>query len=49
MSTTGMTLHQLPDPQEAADVYDDGYLRVEHQNYYAACRGQILKLRGPSF
>lgn len=26
------------------DVYDDGYLRVEHQNYYLACDGQPLYL-----
>jgi two-component system OmpR family response regulator len=28
----------------AADVYDDGYLRVEHANYYVACGGRVLKL-----
>jgi len=28
----------------ADDVYDDGYLRVEHQNYYVACAGQSIKL-----
>lgn len=32
---------ELP-PEE--DVYDDGYLRVEHQNYYLACGGQPLYL-----
>ncbi|MDX6614878.1 MAG: two-component system, OmpR family, response regulator QseB [Blastocatellia bacterium] len=26
------------------DVYDDGYLRVEHQSYYVACDGQPIKL-----
>ena len=29
-------------PQE--DVYDDGYLRVEHENYYLACGGEPLYL-----
>ena len=29
-------------PEE--DVYDDGYLRVEHENYYVACGGQPLYL-----
>jgi DNA-binding response OmpR family regulator len=29
-------------PEE--DVYDDGYLRVEHENYYLACGGQPLYL-----
>ncbi len=26
------------------DVYDDGYLRVEHKNYYLACAGQAIFL-----
>ena len=26
------------------DVYDDGYLRVEHENYYLACGGQPVYL-----
>lgn len=30
--------------RERADVYDDGYLRVEHANYYLACGGRLLKL-----
>lgn len=25
---------------DEADVYDDGYLRVEHDNYYISCDGQ---------
>jgi DNA-binding response OmpR family regulator len=31
------------------DVYDDGYLRVEHQNYYVACDGQSIKLPRTEF
>ena len=31
------------------DVYDDGYLRVEHENYYLACAGQSLKLARTEF
>ena len=27
-----------------ADIYDDGYLRVEHLNYYVACGGHSLRL-----
>jgi two-component system alkaline phosphatase synthesis response regulator PhoP len=27
-----------------ADVYDDGNLRVEHDNYYVACEGRSLRL-----
>ena len=33
----------------ADDVYDDGYLRVEHKNYYVACAGQSLKLPRTEF
>jgi len=29
-------------PEE--DVYDDGYLRVEHENYYLACGGDPIYL-----
>lgn len=28
----------------AEDVYDDGYLRVEHDNYYLACGGEPIYL-----
>lgn len=31
------------------DVYDDGYLRIEHRNYYAACGGVPLKLPRTEF
>ena len=27
-----------------ADVYDDGYLRIEHLNYYLTCNGQPVYL-----
>lgn len=27
----------------AEDVYDDGYLRIEHDNYYVACEGRTIK------
>lgn len=33
----------------ADDVYDDGYLRVEHKNYYVACAGKSLKLPRTEF
>jgi len=26
------------------EVYDDGYLRIEHQNYYLTCEGQPVYL-----
>lgn len=36
--------------QEAvANVYDDGHLRVEHDNYYVACDGETLKFRRAEF
>jgi two-component system alkaline phosphatase synthesis response regulator PhoP len=31
------------------DVYDDGFLRVEHKNYYVACGGSPLKLPRTEF
>ncbi|HEU4714630.1 MAG TPA: helix-turn-helix domain-containing protein [Pyrinomonadaceae bacterium] len=34
----------LPD-----DVFDDGFLRVEHRNYYVACGGKPLKLPRTEF
>ena len=33
----------------AEDVYDDGFLRVEHKNYYVACGGSPLKLPRTEF
>lgn len=32
-----------------SDVYDDGYLRVEHDNFYASCGGRLLKLSRTEF
>ena len=50
MSTTEMSLSELKTQQTVPeDVYDDGYLRVEHANYYAACDGQILRLPRTEF
>lgn len=50
MSTTEMSLTEPKSPQQIADdVYDDGYLRVEHKNYYVACSGQSLKLPRTEF
>src|ERR1041385_8996627 len=31
------------------DAYDDGRLRVEHENYYAACGGVALRLPRTEF
>jgi|SRR5215813_5819553 len=35
--------------QPSDDVYDDGYLRVEHRNYYVACAGQPIRLPRTEF
>jgi DNA-binding response OmpR family regulator len=35
--------------QQNEDVYDDGYLRVEHRNYYVSCSGDSLKLPRTEF
>jgi DNA-binding response OmpR family regulator len=31
------------------DIYDDGFLRVEHKNYYVACGGSPVKLPRTEF
>ena len=50
MSTTETALPEVPgQTQMTADVYDDGYLRVEHQNYYVACDGHSIKLPRTEF
>lgn len=35
--------------QSTDDIYDDGFLRVEHRNYYVACNGVPLKLPRTEF
>jgi two-component system, OmpR family, response regulator TrcR len=34
---------------QGVDVYDDGLLRVEHENYYVACNGSDIKLPRTEF
>ena len=36
---------RLPPP----DVYDDGHLRVEHDNYYVSCGEEALRFRRAEF
>ena len=36
-------LHVVEQPS-GEDVYDDGYLRVEYENYYLACGGEPVYL-----
>jgi DNA-binding response OmpR family regulator len=47
MSTSRLKVAAPPDVE--ADVYDDGHLRVEHDNYYAACGGCALDLARAEF
>lgn len=35
--------------QVTGDVYDDGYLRVEHENYYVSCGGNPIRLPRTEF
>ena len=35
--------------QTTEDVYDDGHLRVEHDNFYVCCDGRPLNLRRAEF
>ncbi len=36
-------------PETDAAVYDDGRLRIEHDNYYVACDGRTLRLPRKEF
>lgn len=50
MSLPEMSIIEQQSPQPAADdVYDDGYLRVEHKNYYVACSGNSIRLPRTEF
>lgn len=31
-------------PQQSDNVFDDGFLRVEHDNYYVSCQIRAIKL-----
>jgi DNA-binding response OmpR family regulator len=50
-----MSVQQMPRVEHeslvpaAEDVYDDGFLRVEHKNYYVACGGSPIKLPRTEF
>lgn len=38
-----------PDAQKPGATYDDGYLRIERENYYVACGGQPINLMRKGF
>ena len=48
LGSTGATEHGAADA-ERADVYDDGRLRVEHDNYYVALAGRPVQLPRKEF
>ena len=52
MATEPMTLSMVggtPVQDLAGNVYDDGHLRVEHDNYYVTVAGRVLKLPRKEF
>ena len=46
---TEVAPQSTPMGQSEDQVYDDGVLRIEHENYYVACRGASLKLPRAEF
>jgi DNA-binding response OmpR family regulator len=50
MSALESTLpNQIVTTPSTEDVYDDGYLRIEHRNYYLACAGKVIYLPRTEF
>jgi two-component system alkaline phosphatase synthesis response regulator PhoP len=49
MSLAESSLKQQAGHVVEDDVYDDGLLRVEHKNYYAAFAGEAIKLPRTEF
>jgi DNA-binding response OmpR family regulator len=50
MSLSEMSLSEQNNQNNPTDdIYDDGFLRVEHKNYYVACGGTPLKLPRTEF
>jgi len=50
MSLREMSLADQKSPSHAdEDIYDDGFLRIEHRNYYVACGSKPLKLPRTEF
>ena len=48
LTETSLTERQVESRPEE-DIYDDGYLRVEHKSYYVAVSGQPIKLPRTEF
>lgn len=49
MVLTESSLRDSQESKPADDVYDDGYLRVEHNSYYVSCSGTPVKLPRTEF
>lgn len=51
MASTGtLSIGKLNSPRaEVDDVYDDGCLRVEHNNYYVLCKGRLMQFTRAEF
>ena len=49
MSTAEKALSEYTRSSHSAEVYDDGYLRVEHENFYVTCRGEPIYLARTEF
>jgi two-component system, OmpR family, response regulator len=49
MVVTEMSLRDSQQSKPSEDVYDDGYLRVEHNSYYVSCAGTPIKLPRTEF
>ena len=49
MSIAKSLLSQSSNISSGDDIYDDGYFRLEHKNYYVSCGGQSLKLPRTEF
>ncbi len=49
MSLAETSLADRMSQQSADDVYDDGVLRVEHNNYYVSYSGQSIRLARAEF
>jgi two-component system, OmpR family, response regulator TrcR len=49
MSTSSISLTEPEGPNLPDEIYDDGFLRVEHKNYYVACGGIPVKLPRTEF
>lgn len=49
MSLTQVLLNERRQNEPPDDVYDDGYLRVEHKTYYVSCAGNSIRLPRTEF